>query len=275
MYNITNAAVDSILRHRGHIQGDNTVEGNFDNNNTNTGNNEMNTGYNEMNTGYNQMNSGNAGMYNNDAYSGLYRVDPRRPMMKPADIISNVRPARLTDKVRIAFFALALFCLGLALLFGYVGHDLYNTAVEVEESNRTSDDIQYVFIPAFDDYLDARVRELKTNAMNAWLCGGIFLAGSITLVVCAVIPVIRYNRVRKKGKLYSGIVMFNTLELLPGVGGQVKTSTSIHNVQVMATIDGRETTVMLPMPVGSYVGEYSRGRSVCFRLLGRGAVLSD
>jgi len=29
------------------------------------------------------------------------------------------------------------------------------------------------------------------------------------------------------------------------------------------------------MPVGSYAGEYSRGRSVFFRLLGRGSVLSD
>lgn len=189
-----------------------------------------------------------------------------------ADIESKVKPAFWSDRFRV-------FCLcasGLLLVLAVLA--CIAAGKRIEDSEKVWKDPTETVDPMFASFSSSLGADLaydyKVQGIRLYFAGALFTALSIGLFAYTAFPVIRYRKLLKNGRKYSAEVVSNTTTItgtnnvysrrIPGTE---------YRVKVKAYIDGREMTVLLPMPQGSSSGDYPRGKRVEICVLGNDAVL--
>lgn len=202
--------------------------------------------------------------------AGLVISDVRYGSHEKADIVSKVKPGFLRSAcgTTILMFAVMLFALA-GISYAKYREDKAEYDERVEQRDQTL--VNYGFrIADSKIYIEEAKESMDKSKEKAVIC---LILGVVSLTA-AFVPVIRYRIVCRKGKEYDAVVVSNTMALYPADGINRRVPTANLTVKVRAWIDGRDTTVSLPLPYDRSVKEFPTGRQLKIRVLGKNAVFS-
>ncbi|MBO4627369.1 MAG: hypothetical protein J5645_05300 [Lachnospiraceae bacterium] len=200
--------------------------------------------------------------------------DFRDSHVKKADIVSDVIPNSLRSNRSMLATLMAVFFLAVAfwfLSYHVKGVSDYRREKEYLQEFKESHPEVYVIYPSESESLQSAWDKVTVNAMYTVLS----LVISVSCFVTVIVPVVRYRRVCRKGTEYYATVLSNTLALENGDDVFTGRGAADSRVKVVTEIDGKETSISIPMPAGRTIKDYPTGKRVKIRVLGRGVVLCE